>query len=106
MRAGALRHRLTLQTQSRSSDGGGGATVTWADTATVWGSINSLSGTELYEAQKINPKLTHEIEIRYRSGISPKMRAKYGSRIFNIESVQNKDERNAMLRLVCEELVS
>ena len=43
------------------------------------------------------------IIIRYLSGIVPKMRVKYGSRIFDILSVINVSERNRELQLMCRE---
>lgn len=104
MRAGKLRHQVILQTMSRSSDGGGGASLTWADTETIWADINALSGEERYAAQKDTPVLSHEIIIRYRT-INPQQRIKFGSRLFDIEAVKNKDERNAMLTLECVEQV-
>ena len=43
--------------------------------------------------------------MRYLSGIVPKMRVKVGSRIFDILSIINVDERNRELQLMCRESV-
>ena len=42
---GRLRHRLTLETASRTPDGGGGAVETWTAVAQVWGRIVPTGGT-------------------------------------------------------------
>ena len=45
------------------------------------------------------------IIIRYLSGIVPKMRVKFGSRIFDILSVINVKESNRELQLMCRESI-
>ena len=47
----------------------------------------------------------YEIRIRYYSGVTPKWRVKWGSRIYDIESVINPDEKNVMLDLMCVEVI-
>lgn len=42
VQAGKYRHRLTLEQPSETA---GDAVVTWATVATVWGSLEALSGT-------------------------------------------------------------
>lgn len=106
MKAGILNKQVTLQTESRSSDSAGGATVTWGDTATVWAAIDPKSALERFEAEQLNAKVSHVITIRYRSGVTSAMRVKYGSRTFNILAPVNPLEKNEELRLECEELIA
>ena len=47
----------------------------------------------------------HRITIRYRTDITPKMRAVWGSRIMNIREVINPDEQKKYLQLTVEENV-
>lgn len=103
IRAGTLNKRVILQTVSRASNGGGGFTPTWADTATLWAEIEELSGSEGFEAQQVASKLSHKVTIRYRSGVTPQQRLKYGSRILQIRAVLNPGQRNERLELLCEE---
>lgn len=103
LRAGILNKRVILQTASRSLTASGGATETWADTATVWAAIRPQSGVDRYEAQQTKGTLAVEIEIRYRS-VNAQQRFKYGSRLFYIIAPPtNPDERNERLVCVCEE---
>ncbi len=103
MRAGELRHKLTLQRSSKTRAVGGKRTTTWTDVAELYASIKPLSGDELQTAKATNAKASHEITTRYRAGITPKHRFTLGSRTFNIESVINVDERGATLKMVCGE---
>ncbi|MEK4798058.1 phage head closure protein [Thermoactinomyces sp. FSL K6-2592] len=107
MNAGRLKHRVTLQEEVKTPDGGGGSVVTWQDVATVWASVEPLKGRELYAAQQVRATLTHKIIIRYRPDISVnvKMRAVYNNRIFNITSVINEQESNKTLQLLAEEFI-
>lgn len=96
MRAGQLRHTISIQEQTDTADGMGGFTTSWADisgmdaiSAAIW----PFSSKESLDAMKLELVVTHKIRIRYRSGITAKNRIKFGSRIFNIISLMNHDER-------------
>ena len=103
LRAGILNKRVVLQTVSRTLTASGGATETWADTATVWASIRPQGGADRYEAQQTKGTLNVEIEIRYRS-VNAQQRFKYGSRFFYIVAPpSNPDERGERLVCICEE---
>lgn len=100
--AGVLRKRVTIQTLTQVSDGGGGFTEDWTDTATVWARVEPLDGTERFEAQQVSSALSHRVTIRHRA-VTPQQRLKYGTRIFRINAVLNPEERDEMLHLLCEE---
>ena len=100
MDPGKLNHRITFQIQNLDSE-----EEEWNDIVTTWASINPISGREYYQAETINSDLTHKIRLRYRRGITPDMRILYKDRIFNIVSVINEYEKNAILQLMCRELM-
>jgi SPP1 family predicted phage head-tail adaptor len=105
--AGKLRERLVIQSLTRVSDGGGGSTTSFSDVATVWGAVAPVSGTEGFEAGSVRSKQTHNVWIRYRTGLKPsEMRLKWGTRLLNITSVEDKTGRKATLVLGCEELLT
>lgn len=108
MKAGSLRQQITVQQlSSTTGDGGGGvASENWTDFATVYADVEPLTGRELFQAQQVNDELTHKITIRYIPGLSSKMRVKYGSRIFQIESVLDVGERHREVQLMTRELVA
>ena len=103
MRAGTLRHRITIQEQTDTADGMGGFSTTWTDLFDMRAAIWPLSAKESLDAMKLELVVTHKIRIRYRSGITAKNRIKFGSRIFNIISLINPDERNRILDILATE---
>lgn len=70
MRAGRLRHRLNLQQQVETQDSLGGAIITWTTTATVWGAVEALSGSEAFIADQVQSALQVRVIVRYGSVIS------------------------------------
>jgi len=100
--AGALRHRLSIEhlvAGSPTQDAGGEVDQAWVELAEVWGSIEPLRGRELIAAQQAQSETTGTIRIRYRAGITSKMRVVFRARIFEILGVVNPMERNVELVL-------
>jgi len=93
-----MKHRVTIQTVSRASDGQGGFTETWNDVTDVWVSIEPVKGWERYQAQQLETPVTHKIMMRYRS-LSTKDRLVYGARTFIIKEVLNVNEENRFLQI-------
>ena len=103
LRAGTLNKRVILQTVTQTTDGGGGFTDAWADTATLWANVEELTGSEGFEAQQTASSLSHRVTIRYRTSVTPVQRIKYGTRVLTINAVLNPGQRNEMLELMCSE---
>lgn len=104
-----LRQRLILQQlQGGAADGMGGRTAdTWQAVATIWGQVDPLSGKERLAAAQIEADVTHEITIRYRTGVVPKMRIQRtdaGTQAYEIHTVMNPELRNQRLVLLCSEV--
>lgn len=102
IRAGKLRHRITIQTRTKTRTSGGGFTETWSDTASVWASIEPSGGTERQEYAQLQQDVTHKITIRSRT-ITAQQRIKFGSRIFDIISFRDIDERDRRTEIMCNE---
>jgi SPP1 family predicted phage head-tail adaptor len=100
---GALRLRLTLEAPSRAGDGGGGAVTSWTTITEVWAAVRPISGAESFELDRVAGKVTHEVVIRYRAGVTPEMRLRAGTRIFDIRSVFDPDARRRWLTCLAEE---
>jgi SPP1 family predicted phage head-tail adaptor len=101
MRAGQLRHRVSIQTNSAVQNGFGEPTTSWSETAKAWARVENLQGQELFAAQQLIPEVTTKITMRYRAGMRADMRIVMGSRSFDIKSVLNVEERNRTLELLC-----
>jgi SPP1 family predicted phage head-tail adaptor len=110
VRAGELRHLITLQTPSPATpDGDGGYTEDpWTTLATVWASIVPATARDLERvvAGTVQSSATHLVTIRYLAGVTTKTRVVFGTRLFSVTGVQNPEERNISLVLVCQESVT
>ena len=100
---GRLRHRLTLEAASLTSDDGGGAVETWTTVAQLWGRIAPTGGAEIADADGLGGRITHEITLRHRAGVTPAMRFVFGDRRFEIMAVIDIDERRRWLKCLCTE---
>ncbi len=106
---GALRHRLTIEAERPLADTGGGQGDPWANpltVAAVWGRVEPLSGNERLRALRLEDSVSHRVVLRYREGVTARMRIVFGARVFNIRAVINPEERNRTLELLCEEGVA
>ncbi len=102
-RIGALRHRLTLEHQTRVSDGGGGAVKTWVSVADVWAAIVSKNGTETVVAEAIAGNVTSMIHMRYRNDVAPDMRLRLDTRVFAILAVFDAGDQRRFLTCLVQE---
>ncbi len=104
MRAGKLRHPITIEQPSDSRGATfGQAKLTWTVFKRTRASIDPLSGKEEIGTDQVQAGVTHAIEMRYLPGVTPRMRILFGSRVFSIVSVLDKMERNRELKLLCME---
>lgn len=103
MRLGPLRQRVNIQARSATVDAFGQESETWATVATVWASVEPLSGRELLAAQQVQGETTHRIRMRYQAGVTTSSRLLFNLRPFDVRSVINKNEAGAFLELLCTE---
>lgn len=102
-RIGNLRHRFELQQPSPSPDGAGGIDVTWTPVATLWAALKPISAVEIDNADGRECRVTHEIVLRHRPGVSTAMRFIAGARVFDIRGVNDPTETGFWLRCLVEE---
>jgi SPP1 family predicted phage head-tail adaptor len=100
---GQLRHRVTLEAPVATADGGGGADLAWAPVATVWARLRAQRATAGRENQATVQVVSHEVTLRWRGDVTPRMRLVYEGRVLEIRSVRDPDETKRWLVLVCEE---
>jgi SPP1 family predicted phage head-tail adaptor len=101
--AASLRHRLTIQTVTRTEDGQGGFTEAWADGDSVWASITPLKAYQRFQAMQMQAPATHKVVMRYRSDVSNAVRLTFGDRVFSVAEVLNVEERNRFLEITVTE---
>ena len=111
MKAGTLKHRVTIQTPTASqSTSTGEVTRTWATLTTVWARIEPVGSKEgSSRAMAAMPEATHKVTIRYQQDatITAHCRVVYGARVLDIVGPPlNWDEDNRMLILYCKEAIA
>lgn len=103
MRAGQLRHYITIQRDTgATSDSYKQHVESWTTLAQVHVGIFPLSGREAEIAKQTQADLTHKIIMRH-TDINPKDRIRWGSRTFNVVSVLNTEERGRELSIMANE---
>lgn len=112
MRAGKMRHRITIQRERNASDlgyvadGEGGYELAWVDVATVWAEVRPLSVREQSFAAQLQDARTHQVRIRARTDVTAACRIVFKGRPFNIVGVMTMDEIKREMLIPCEEGVA
>ncbi len=77
---------------------------------TSWAAIRGLQGRELDKAQQIGQQASHLVTVPYQPGVQASMVIQLNeagsTRTFQIVDIEDPDERNIELRLMCSELGS
>ncbi len=105
MRAGELRHRITIKSKSAARDDYGQETITWTTFATVWGFIRPSNGREYIAGEQVDAAIDTDIKIRYLAGVLPSMQAVWGSHTYEIVGPPNFDRRLQEMHLMCREVL-
>lgn len=100
---GDLRHSVEIERAVAAGDGAGGASLTWILVARVWAAIWSRAAEESFRFDREAGTASHDVWIRYRNDITPDMRVRYGTRVFNILGVIDVEDRGKFLRCPTEE---
>jgi SPP1 family predicted phage head-tail adaptor len=109
VRSGEYRHRIQFQTLTNTQDGTTGAiTRVWTNSFMAWANIEPLNGRELLAAAAVQSTVSHSISVRWRTefavdAAADVMRIIYKTRVFNINTIMNEDERNRSVTLLVEE---
>ncbi len=105
MRAGLLRHRLTLQspTTAALTDTGNVPAPGWQEEGVVWGSVEPLSVKESLVAQQVEVQATHLVRIRYNEALKQTWRIVFRGRNFEVESIIVPESRRIEMRVLVKE---
>lgn len=105
MKIGRLRHRIELQWNSPGQRDENGYLIPgsggWVTEATMWGSVDSISGREFVASAAQQATVTWRIVVRHQTTISAEKRLVSGGRIFNIRAILPDNKRQQMV-LMCE----
>lgn len=99
IRPGEFRHLITIQKNTTGRDAIGGISNSWSTHVTAWASIKPLQGFEAESGDKVRGRIRYLFTLLWQSGIHPQMRISWDSRFFDIESVLEQDEGNALIMM-------
>ena len=106
MRAGQLRHRITIETPVETAETTLGQPVpAWTFFADVFAAVEPVTGSERFASQQMLAGVSHTIRIRYLAGVTVKMRATLGSRVFIFSAVLDSREHRRELIITANEEV-
>lgn len=107
MRAGKLRHRITIKQRTlAAADAYGYQEPSLSAFATLWASVEPISGREFDFAKSFAASVSHKMTMRHYPGITSLMLVSFKSRAFAINAVLNPEERNRETVLMCTEIVN
>jgi len=105
MRAGSLRHKVTIERVTTEPDEIGQPIETWTAVGTFPASVEPINGREYFAADAAQSEVTTRIRMRYQAGITQHDRATHGGQVYEVLSVINPEMRNEELVLMCKSSV-
>lgn len=104
----SFHQQVTFKSPSISVDSYGQRTGDSVTVSTKRATVRQLSGSERIAAAQVYALATWKVIIRYDSDIldGNNWTISYGSRVLEIGSIINVDERNRLLELLCSEVVT
>jgi SPP1 family predicted phage head-tail adaptor len=109
---GKLRHRASIVAPATTQGGLGQETVTaWspiADATRIPVRVTELAGRELYTARQLQADVTMEVKLRWREGVTSKMRVTWHDRdadrtLLILGPPINRDGKKRWMFLLCKE---
>lgn len=99
------RHRVSIQSLTDTPDGEGGFSRSWSTASTVYAAIYPVKASQVFEYNSVNQEITHIILMRGYITVNATNRLLYGSRVFEVLTKENVQERDFKLVLGCKERV-
>ena len=99
MRAGKLRHRITIEAPTAVQDQYGEPVEGWTPFVSVMASREDLAGREWFAAQQTQSEVTTRFVLRYVAGVTTTMRVALDGVVYNIVSAADPDGKRRTLIL-------
>ena len=97
---GDFKHKITIEQPVEVSDGQGGFTVTWNTFAEPFSKITPKKAQQIFFAQQLQHQVSHELLMRYVSGLLADMRISFDGRIFQIRQIIDISEMKRYHRVM------
>lgn len=104
MRAGLLKHRVTIESDEGTARNAVGEHVeSWQPWGVAWAAIEPLVGQEIEDARQVAARATTKVTIRYRDGVHAGMRLVHDGEVLHVEAVLNEKTEDRWLVLLTRE---
>lgn len=108
MRAGKLRHKVTIQNFITSRNDHGDEIEEWQDGATVWAEVKGVSGRELIYSGAETSEATIRVWMRHRSDVAASSRllclvGPYRGNVLDIVGPPIPDAKGTRLEILCKQ---
>ena len=101
IKAGDLRHMVTLQRPVNRTNEKGRKVTEWEDVVTVHAGKADVSGREFYAAQAFHAEDVATFTLRWRDDVTADWRLVHGSAAYNILEVNHLGYMRDYMRLKC-----
>lgn len=91
---GRLRERITIQQATETRNALGESVQSWATFAERWASVEGLSSREVLLTGQQQTEITHRVRLRYVDGFKGTMRILWRSRVLEITSLLEHNNRS------------
>jgi len=102
--AGDLIHSITIENRAITPPVAGSVdfTETFSTSSTVLAAIQTVKGKTFFDGvNQRDQEVTHEFYVRYDAAVTAQSWVKYNNRRFDILDVEDFDERNEWMKLIC-----
>lgn len=102
---GQRRHLITIQSLTQASpptyDASGALVTNWTTFLSTWARILPNRATDVIRNGQTTTQTFLVLNIRYRAGILSNMRVSWTNGTYVIQGIENVEERNQELNLIC-----
>jgi SPP1 family predicted phage head-tail adaptor len=103
VKAGTLRHLITLQTRDSGTDDAGQPVQTWTQLTQVWADIRGANGLNTIKASLDGVEINaYSFRIRYRTDVDAAKRVVYGGQNYDVKQVRHDHAMREWTDLICE----
>lgn len=101
MRAGRLRHRITIKQRASGRDASGAPVDTYTDVCTVWAFVSILTGKERWAGEHTLNNYDAGVTIRYRPDLTEDMQVHFEGRVLDIKNIIDPIGNKSDMILMC-----
>jgi SPP1 family predicted phage head-tail adaptor len=99
MKAGDLKHRVSLERATHTTDDRGNRRTTWLPITTCWASMADVSGRDFFAAQAYQAQDIITFGIRWRDDLDKECRIIHAGQAYQIEQINHLGYKRDFMHL-------